>query len=410
MIRYAGKTLLGFWVFIPVLGMYIANIALQGSAWVGDAVFVVRGTSLIAWLVGVTLSGVAAVDAARLSTKGRVHHVADSGRGFKEFTGAALATFLPVVLAHVTALTVAFALSDVIIRSFGSIILAILAGLTAIFWFIAFGSAIGRFLPPIIAGPVAVVVYFLQLAFMGMTASEPAFRVLGDSGASVSQVGLTWNAAHLVAQILILSITGLVLLAIPRGRVGNHGMPSPIALGGFALVLMIFVSSAQLISGRPMQANDAVPDHCFQGETEICLYAEHAEIGRPYVYYLDSMYETARENGYEALIPDRVVEVSVRGPEDLPGITGATRFLPPIDATEEFSPHALVSNVSVPLQCTDLFTDQEPSERYFRDWDAITATWGALVGLDDLVIPAQGRQLTPAEVAEVMKRWNTCDL
>lgn len=159
-----------------------------------------------------------------------------------------------------------------------------------------------------------------------------------------------------------------------------------------------------------MQTNDAVPDHCFQGETEICVFAEHADIGTSHVRYLDSMYQTAREKGYEALIPDRVVEISVRGPEAATGISGSTRFIPPIAADEEFSEHALFANASVPMGCAELFGNQEPPERYFQDWDAITATWSALMEIDDPAGATRANPLTPAEVEEVVNRWNECDL
>ncbi|QOQ39541.1 hypothetical protein [Trueperella pecoris] len=410
MIRYASKTLFGFWAFIPVAGMYIANIMLQGPSWVGDAVFVVRGTSLITWLVTLVAAGISAVDASRL-TRDHLHHVTDGRRGFRAFSWMAMSTFIPLAAIHLLAVVSSLVIFDAVINSVWQIVLAVIAQLGSLFWFTAFGSAVGRFLPPLIAGPaVAVSAYLLQLRLMGMMASEPSFRILGDSGASVSQVGLTWNVSHLLFQISLLGITGLVLLATPRGKVWARGIPNWRAQAGFISAFTILVAASYFVPGRPMNPSPAYPDECYQGVIPICLYREHADIGQPYVDYLSSLYAAARDTGYEALIPDRVIELSVRGARDVEGITGRTRFLPTIMAEEAFSPDLLATNVSVPFQCPQLYEDEPLPDSYYRDLSAVASTWAHIMDISDSTSESDTTVLTPAEVSEVMNRWNKCDL
>ena len=73
--RYAVRTLFGPWLALPVLLLEAVTFAQRGAPWRGEAVWTVDWFALALFVIAPLCAGVAAVDAARLCTSGRVHLV-----------------------------------------------------------------------------------------------------------------------------------------------------------------------------------------------------------------------------------------------------------------------------------------------------------------------------------------------
>jgi hypothetical protein len=106
----------------------------------------------------------------------------------------------------------------------------------AIVWYVALGSAIGRFAAPLLAGLAGG--GFAATLLMGDAVSGHAFRLLAFGSSTVSQLGLQYNAGYLAGQAAILSITAARCLLLPIRMRGSARVPNLMLQGTLAVAVV----------------------------------------------------------------------------------------------------------------------------------------------------------------------------
>lgn len=410
MIRFASKSVFGFWSFLVVLGAYAFLFVIMLANWRGDAVLTIRGFSNLTWILMMILAGIASVDAARFSTAERAFLFTEKKSANRSFIFLFAATFIPVAIVHAVSMLCALVAAEAFIRNPFVIALAVIAQLASLAWAIAFGSALGRFLPPIVAGPIAAIAMFVMAnTLMGQSSSVNRIRILGDTGASIPQTGLTWNVNHLLVQVLFLTVTGLILLTIDRMHMAGRHMPSiKTCLTGLATIGSLVVATVT-IPGTPMVENGVRADRCIKGATEICVFDEHVQGSHGFIEVLNALVSAAKDHGYDALVPTRIVESSVRGWDPAIDPASGTRMVPPLSPDIQGETAYIAQYLAAPLWCDELSSSTPPPEKYFEDNMNVTTTWLSIAGFETETIDGS-TILTPKEVDEIFQRWKTCSL
>lgn len=407
--RYALTTLAGPWIAVVMLGVDMGIALMRGSPYLGEGMWTVRWMAIGLWVVWPVIAAVAAVDAARLTRPGVRHLPLTARHGAREYVWAAAWAAGPAVVVHalvtLTLLLVGAVASPRV--GWGPMVLAILAQASTLVWFAAAGSFIGRHAPALVAGITAVAAT-LVLSFLltNVAAGSAGFEALGDSGASVSQIGLTWNVGHLVAQILLLSGTAwLLLLARPRVSRGRL-VPSLRGVTSALLTGVLLVAAPSAVSGAPLTAAPEAPTDCTGSDPDVCVFPEHRRNAAATLQQVDALVQAARAGGYDSLVPERVLEVSRRfDAADGRGTVSIPTIEPgPVDLP------VLVAAMLTPTWCPQLSAEEPPPEQFWAALGQLVFTWTGLVGApyDPL---AQGLvPLTPEQVAHVLDGWAGCDL
>ncbi|MDR0626411.1 MAG: hypothetical protein LBG11_03985 [Bifidobacteriaceae bacterium] len=411
----AFRTLFGPWMALGLLGIDIGVLLMRGAGWLGESMSLVRTMAVVFNVAGALLAGVAATDAARISRAGNIDLVLAVRKTQRRYLWAWLWTFLPAALAHVIVfLVAALAGGDWSPRSgWGRLLLALAVQLADIGWFIALGSVIGRLLPAVAAALVAAVtglvaVYFFQGLYLNL--GDSRFSPLGDSGSVLSQIGLVYNPVELVLQLACLGVSSAVFLWSPVRSYGARSVIRPVGLLTLSAVIAALLLVPSAVPSDPFRPNPTPPDVCVGGEPKICYYHEHERYSTPYIEAVQRASATARDKGYEALVPETVVETSMTffpsGP-DQAGLSGFEPAAPNEDA--------IVSQLLSPEHCPQMYADVQPSEVFWLDLGLLEATWVELLGheyqwFDNLGEEAAGLvPLSPDEVAAKMAKLRACD-
>lgn len=410
MTRFTMKSVFGFWTFLILLGAYGFLFIKSLQDWHGDAVLTVRSFSLLGWLVMIVLAGVSSVDAARFSTENRAYLLIEKTSTRRTFFFLFMSTFVPVAIVHILAVCAGLILTESVVRSPFTIVLAVTAQLTSLAWAIVFGSVLGRFLHPLVAGPVAAVAMFLLVnTLMGQSFTTNRVRILGDTGATVSQTGLTWNTTHLTAQILVLMCTLAVMLMVTDSHSARCHFPtSKTTVAGVACMCLL-ATAALTIPGTPMVRSNAQPDYCINGEVEVCIFKEHVDFAQETIDSINKLVAAAKHNDYDALVPTKIVEATVRGWETSVDPNSGIRFIPSISPKTHGTAAYIAQYLSMPLWCTELYSLTPPPDQYFTDQSNVAMTWLSIAGLGHQGF--EGATLLSADdVESIMTRWATCKL
>ena len=409
---YAAHTLIGPWIVLVVVGLDAGIAAVRGAPYLGETVFAVRWMALPLWIAQLAVAAIAAVDAARLTAPGRRHLSLASAGGWKEYAWAALWTGGAAAVAHIIAIVAVVAAGGFQrpAAGWGPVALAVLAQASTLLWAAAWGSFVGRHCQPIVAGLVAaVVMYGAELLFSnaGTSGGGPVFFPLGDTGASVTQVGLTWNPWSLAAQIVLLWGTGALLL-MPRPRLARGILaPSLASVAAVAIVATALAGSMRVVHAAPMVSTGERPTDCRGQEPVVCLYPSHARAAGPVRSQVEALVAAARAHGSSAFVPARVEEASRRSEPADPKIR--TMIIGSIQSDDPVGPASVAEDLLDPTWCPARTADTGPPDRFWQDLANLKLTWTDLVG--DPYDPMQeAHKVTPAQARAVLERWAACDL
>ncbi len=310
--RYAIKTLWGPRLALVLVVLEVANLWQRGRPWRGELLWTVEWMGIVHFVVGPLLAGVAAVDAARMAQPGALEFLAVSRRRHGAFVWAAAWTALPACLVHSAGLAVALLWAQ---RHWGgaevgSAALAFAVQLVAFCWYSALGSAVGRFMPVLAAGPVAAV------AAMGLffrLADGDGFLLMHFGASTVSRLGVELNANYLWLQFFVLGGTA-VLLAAPRVWPSTTRIRRAPHLAGVTMLALALVVLVSVGSWGPEQRQELAdpypPDRCFGESPTVCYYPQHLRMAGPSLEAIEDFAERARRAGYDDLVPKTIHETS----------------------------------------------------------------------------------------------------
>ena len=408
-VRYALRTLAGPWAALVVLGVDAGIATMRQAPYLGEGMWTVRWMALGLWIIWPVVAATAAVDAARLTRPGARHLPFTTRRGRREYAWAAAWTAVPAAGAHVAVIAAGLIVGGVAEPrvGWGPIVLAVVAHCSTLVWFAALGSFVGRCVSPLLAGILAAGTAFaLSYLLTNVGAATATFEVLGDQGASISQIGVTWNVTHLLVQSAVLLATaGIMVMARPVQR-------SAIVTPGIAWMTAALVTASivivapRAVAGEPLTAAPQAPDDCSGSAPVMCVYPEHRRYSGPTLAAVDALVAAARDAQYDSLVPTRVEESSRRyDAADGRGVMS----LPILEPGPTDTP-ALVQRLLMPGWCAELSADTPPPDAYFAALESLVFTWTGLV--DEPYDPmASGlTPLSPDEVERVMSAWSVCDL
>jgi hypothetical protein len=319
-------------------------------------------------------------------------------------------TVLPASAAHAAAFAVmVFVGGDLDPRGgWPRLLLAFLVQLAVFGWFAALGSAVGRFLPAAVAALAAAATAFAAVYYLaGAAAGVPRFSVLGDLGASVSQVGVLFNPAQLLLQLAVLGGSAAVFLWAPVRLVRERAVPRPAGAPACVAVVIALWLAPPVLPASLLVSDPSPPDTCVGEGPVVCYYHEHARHAAPYLDLVGRASRAALDNGYDALVPTRMEEISRRYIPDGPDVVA-------LDPFEAYYPgdEYVMESLVYPMRCPQMHAEQAPSEEFWRNQRLLTATWMSLMGqVYALPDPAEASlvPLPPDEVTAIMSTLRACD-
>jgi hypothetical protein len=365
--------------------------------------------ALSLWLVFPIVAGAAAVDAAMLTQPGHRFMVTSKRLASRRYGWALAWVAVPAVVAHGGVIVAVLALGGAWLGRVGVVplLLAVAAQAVTIVWFAAWGSLIGRLLSPVVAGIVGAASAFLLSTIWGQAMSpRPQFSVFGDAGASVSQIGVTWNVHHLLVQIAVLGVTAVALWRVRVVGMGTRVRPTVVSACLAVASVMVVGSANSVVGGAPLQERVEAPELCVEAGTTVCVYREHFPYAGDTLETLQVMFDSASAAGYESLVPVRVEEWSRRyEPDRQSGVWG----LYTIERNVEVDPAwGLAQSLLVPYQCPALSDDVGPPEQLWQSLEALTYTWMTVAGYD--IPELKTTVLEPKDVDRILEAWSRCDL
>ena len=277
---YAFRVLVGPWGSLAIIGLEIANLLQRGRPWRGEALWTADWLAISLFLAGPLLSGLAAVDASRLTRKGTVPIASAMARRHGAYRFAIVWTAGPASAVHVAAFGAALIVGGTAAppAGWGVIVLTFAVQVLAILAYVALGSAIGRLAAPLAAGIVATVAAlagFYSLSF------GQGFMLLDIGGATVSRLGLTLSAPYLLTQLGVLASVASLLSIIPIRSYERRFEVNWLGMGLVTGVIVLLVGSSILgPEERTLVSGPIEPTVChFVGPT-MCFYPEHERVAQ----------------------------------------------------------------------------------------------------------------------------------
>ena len=410
--RFALSTLAGPWLLLPALGIEIATFLVRGMPWRGEGMWTVDWFAISLYLVGPLAAGAAAVDASRLSRPGNLHLVVGVPRSWRVYARAAAWSAIPLMVLHLVTIVVALLVGDVRQPGAGWLMMSVAAVVQcfAILWFVALGSAIGRFVNPLLAGLAgAAAGYVLNYLVSDALDGEPRFRLLALGAATVTLVGRGYNPGYLVGQLAVLGITSALFVVVAM-RV-RSGVRLPSAAGAVAAaisVVMIAFAPAVLPDDRRI-ADPRPPGHCLGEGPEICFYYEHRRYAELIEPRIRTLTDAALEKGYPAFVPERIMEVS-HGYR--PDPAEARPLWLPSQVYEEgrYTLEDAAYDLLLPAHCEFLNGPALTPEGYDEVFFSLLGTWLEIAGAKLVDAPVEHRTLTPAEVSRALDGLAACEV
>ena len=414
-LRYALRTLVGPWLVLPAVVMEIAAFFQRGMPWRGEGMWTVDWFGISLFILGPLAAGAAAVDAARLSRPGNVHLVVSVPRPARAYLRAAAWCAGPLVVLHLLTITAAFVIGEVTKPSISWLLIlsSALIQCAAIVWYVALGSAVGRFANPLLAGIAAGVgAFLLYFPLAGAFNSEPRFGLLALGGATITMVGKTYDPGYLAGQAVMFAATSVLFLLLPLRIRSGYRVPEIKGIIGIALTIAMIVTAPRVLPPwRTPDDDPKPPTLCTESSPVVCIYWEHRRYADLFVPQLQELIRAAQANGYSALVPEKVIEAS-RSYE--PSGPGVMLLWLPAEVYEEgrFPLEELAYFLISPSHCAAM-REPSPNVDYsafdFRLY-SVLATWLHLVGTQLERSPVEPELLDPAEVEQIMRDFDRCNL
>lgn len=410
-LEFALRTLVGPWLVLPALGLEAVIFAQRGMPWRGEGMWTVEWFGIALFILGPLCAGAAAVDAARLSRPGNIHLILSVSRRGQAFPRAALWCGIPVVTLHLLAITVGEVVGQVTRPSISwwAILLATAVQCLLLVWFVAIGSAIGRFTSPVLAGLIGGSAGFILGYLIGDASAGDRFQLLAVGAATVSRIGYAYHIAYLVGQVIILLGTAALLLLLPMRSRSGHRVPTPVGSGVVVAVLVMILVGISVLPSDRLVRDPQAPDYCVGTRPQVCLYYEHRRFAGLVNTQIQKISRAALAAGYPAYVPDKVIESSRTYFAGGPGIRPLMLHA---DAYEkgQVPIEAVMYELVAPSHCAQLHAPEPPSERFNERFFSLLATWQHLLGEDLQRAPVSYQLLTPDEVQTILDDFARCDL
>lgn len=416
-VPYAFRTLLGV-KFLPALFVLdAAAFASFGLTWRGDGIWTVDWASGSLWIVGSLLAAVVAVDAARLSRPGSIHLVVGAPGRQRALVAAVLWCAGPLVVFHLALVVLGLSVGAVTRPSAGSGPLAaamVVQGL-AIVWCAALGSAIGRYLSPIVAGLAGAVVTFVAFSRLGDQASFFAgwFGLLEMGAGGTPRIGYGYNLAYLAAQAVIFTSTGAVLLYLGLRERSGRAMPTLAGSAQAVAVVAVILLAIPILPGDRYVRDPSPPAQCSDTTPVVCTYWEHRHLHDELVAKVTHLSNAAVDAGYGSLVPQAVHEESRTYWPDSYDVRG---FKAPFSAMagHDIGWENLVYQLVEPIHCDQLRGEIGPSSEYRQDRNSVEWTWlniaSVPIDVESEYYPGPVAELLTAEqVEQIVDRFARCD-
>lgn len=343
---------------LVLLALEAFNIVNRGMPWRGELVWTIDWLGTVLILIGPVVAGAAAVDAGRFARAGTEYLTGRAASANRVYMLTWLAAAIPAMVVHLAAAVAIVALSNP--RSQISVwpsVFAVIAQLCGIGFYAALGSACGRYAGSVAGGPIAVVAGIVL--FWQFGTSPERFSVLMFGRATSSVLGLQFNVAYSVAQVVCLALISLALVLLPVRVISGIRRPPHIV----TVTIGIAVAGAVLVS--PYISSDRFvpvairPTSCTGSAQVICMYPDHDRFLPSVAESVKRVYSGASALGVQDLLPTKIVE---RTPGEGPANDGVGRFQIPLDSfrTNDVTPEMMAMELVIPHHCPALYGDVAP--------------------------------------------------
>lgn len=418
---FALRSLVGPWLVGPAVVLEALNFFQRGMPWRGEGMWTVEWFAIALFVIGPLATGAAAVDAARLSRPGAVHLVVGAPRPALAYVRAAAWCAGPLMAVHLLAIGAGVLAGPVTAPSVGWPAMAAAAAVQclAIAWYVALGSAIGRFASPLVAGIAGGVAGFVAHYLLSNARGDDRFALLDLGAATVSRLGLEYRTDYLLAQAVVLAATAAALLWAPLRVRSGHRVPGVAGAGALVAAVAVLGAGPLVLPDTRVTTAPQPPRHCVAGaDVEVCLYHEHRRFEELVVPPLQRLATAARQEGYDALVPARFVESSRSYEADAPDAPDAVAFSLPTEAyAQDRLPVArLVRRLVAPSHCDALRAETPPPEEYWQRVASLEMTWLEIadVGYDparyEMGPDRAAEVLSPEEVRAILADFDRCAL
>lgn len=408
-VAYAVRTLAGPWAFVIALGIAAFTALQRHQPYLGEAMWTVRWMALDLWMLWILACAFAAVDAALLMRPGRRAFVFTAASGRRLLIWSALWTGIPVAIAQICVTVVALAAGRAEISRVGWLLLcgAIVSQASTIVWASALGSLIGRLCPPVVAGIVAAAVAFAAgYALTTANLGSSRFTFLGDTGASVSQIGVRWNGMQLLIQIGLLLGTAALLVAVRPRIWRGQVIPGAALVASVAVAVACVVIVPPRIHGDPLRDDLAKPSRCTGQLPTICIYSEHSRDAGPTLTLIRNLMGAAQRQGYSGLVLQRVDEQSRRYVGNAADGIGS---FPSIEHGSRTDAGLMIQTLYTPYWCP--VSAAGPPERFNEDIGDLLATTNHLVpGMTANYVSPDDKVLSASQTNALIAAWRRCNL
>lgn len=391
------------WVWlclVAVLGCYVAVMLSRGAPWRGDLIWTIDWLPIAFILAGPLIAGFVAVDTGRLAVGVR-NLPLPRGRTFD--LAVAMTYALSLVAIHVLFSVGTLIVSRPAVIDWGAPI-AVLVQLAMVVLFVALGSLVGRF-APVVLGGLAAALAALAAVYLFSAPRSPV-SLLYAGAATTPRIGYDYNVTWLLVQLAALAAVVLATWWIRAGRSRTRVVVTTLVATSVALGTGAAVAA---VPGERLEANGARPDACGAlADIPWCFYPQHERVMGFYADNLMMLFQAAQTHGYDDLVPERVLEADQRTwPSD--ATTAAFYVSPEALAGQRPELWETALQLVEPVHCPQLAGDLPPAEQYWKDLEALTATW---VGLVDPELPDHngyfGEHLAPDQAQQLWSEFRTC--
>lgn len=389
---------------VTVAGVEAAVMLQRGAQWRGDLIWTIDWLAVGFIVVGPVVAAFAAVDTARLSL-GAAHLSRNRVTRTPAFGLFAVYT-VGVGAVHGCALLVGLVISAPPAWP-PAMAAAIMVQLLIISLFAALGTLVGRFLTTVLAGIVAALVAFAAVYLLSVDYGPVAMLVTGM--ATIPRVGYDYNVTYLLAQVvmLVLAITAALVLRPLHGRSLRRvtGADAGVALGAVVL------AAAVAWTGPPERLSESAATPTFCGAVQTvptCFYPEHERVATAFQEQFAALVQASERFGYADLLPSRVEEASRTV---LPTGEDVAPFFVMPEHLQGQAPTAweIVLGFVQPVHCEQVQGEAPPSDRYWEDLSALTATWAGLVDPTAAETAGYfGEPLPPEAAVTLAEQFRTC--
>ena len=384
----------------------VTAMAQRGMQWRGDLVWTIDWLPVSFILVGPVVAGFAAMDTARTAVG--AHHLFRNPVGRTPAFAVAVSYAVVIGLVHLVVLGGALVASAPPVGD-AAAPLAVLCQVLILAFFAVLGTAVGRFVGPVLAGICGALAAFALVYLLGAPSHHVGLLEIG--GATIPRVGYAYNPAYLGYQALALMLVAAALLVLrPVVGLRRRQVSWPDATVAALLVAGVVVVSTVVKVDR-LVAVGGSPSYCGAvSSIPTCFYPQHRRIAESFQGQFWVLVESAKDKGYGGLLPTRVEEASrTQLPQKADPRVAAFYVMP--DHLQGARPtlQEIVLGIVQPLHCPQLQGAAPPSERYWSDLQALTATWvGLAAPVEAANMGQQGPPLTPAQATELLEGFRTC--